>query len=242
MNLDGSLCLVSGASSGIGLATARALIGAGATVFGVAREGPRLSAAGGELGPRFVALPCDLSSPPHRRRLTERLAEDDRPLALFVNNAAECVYETPLKLPSAALSRLLEINVTAGLELCQAVAPRLASGSHIVQVSSVSGRQVPNAKFGAYGATKAALDHLTLALRLELLPRGVRVSSVVLGLVDTPIYDTVPAFDRARQKLREQVPAWLRPEDVAEAILWITSRPAHVAVHEIVLMPTLQTP
>lgn len=241
MTMKDALCVVSGASSGIGLATARSLIRAGADVIGIAREGARLSAAAAELGARFVPLGCDLTAAPERERVAARLAADVRPLALFVNNAAACLYETPLRVPAESLSRLFELNVTAGLELCQALAPRLAPGSHVIQVSSVSGRQVPNAKFGPYGATKAALDHLTLALRLELQPRGVRVGSIVLGLVDTPIYDTVPSFDRAREKLRELVPAWLRPEDVAEAILWMVSRPPHAAVHELVLMPSAQT-
>lgn len=241
MTLEGAFCLVSGVSSGIGLATARALLGAGAEVVGLARDEARLSALGAELGPRFVPLRCDLAAPSDRDRVGAYFREAARPVDAFVNNAAECVYEAPLRLEPAALARLFEVNVTAGVALCQAVAPFLRPGSHLVQVSSVTGRHLANAKFGPYGTTKAALDHLTIALRHELAPRGVRVGTVVLGLVDTPIYDKVSGFDRARAKLREHVPVWLRPEDVAETILWMLSRPDHVAVHDIVLMPSTQT-
>jgi NAD(P)-dependent dehydrogenase (short-subunit alcohol dehydrogenase family) len=159
---------------------------------------------------------------------------------LLVNNAAECVYESPGRFPPEQLSRLFEVNVSAALALVQAVATTMQVGAQIVNVSSVVARHLPSAKFAPYAASKLALDCLTEALRLELHPRGIRVSTVAPGLVDTPIYDKVDGFERAKQKLREQVPKWLSAEDVAEAIVWVASRPPHVVVADLSLLPCAQ--
>jgi NADP-dependent 3-hydroxy acid dehydrogenase YdfG len=113
----------------------------------------------------------------------------------------------------------------------------MGPGGHVVQISSVTARFLPTAKFGAYAMTKSAVEQLVEALRLELAPRGVRVSSVSPGLVDTPIYDKLDGFSEARAKLRTQVPDWLSSEDVADAVVWILSRPANVVVSELVVMP-----
>ena len=109
------------------------------------------------------------------------------------------------------------------------------------RTESVTARFLPGPKFAPYAASKAAVEHFTHALRLELAPRGIRVSLIVPGLVDTPIYDGLPDFARTRQKLVEQVPTWLRPDDVADAILWVVSRPTRVAVSELTLLPIQQT-
>jgi short-subunit dehydrogenase len=158
----------------------------------------------------------------------------------LINNAAECVYESPLKLEASRLSRLFEINVSAVMQLTQAVAASMKPGGHIVQISSVVARHLPSAKFAPYAASKAALDCLSEALRLELHPRGIHVSTLAPGLVDTPIYDKVEGFARAREKIREQVPTWLQPEDVAEALIWILLRPPHVVVADLSLLPSAQ--
>jgi NAD(P)-dependent dehydrogenase (short-subunit alcohol dehydrogenase family) len=150
------------------------------------------------------------------------------------------LYDSPLDVPAERLSRLFEINVTAALELTQAVARRMQPGAQIVNVSSVVARHLPAAKFGPYAASKAALDCLSEALRLELHPRGIRVTTLSPGLVDTPIYDKVQGFERARQKIREQVPTWLTPQDVASAIVWVATRPPHLVVSELSLLPSAQ--
>ena len=236
--LEGKLALVTGVTSGIGAATLRALLAREMRVIGVGRDPARLAATARELGPRFRPILADLAEPAARRRALSELAEE--PLSLLVNNAAECVFESLDQLPPARLSRLFEINVTAVLELVQLVAPRMGAGAQIVNVSSVVARHLPSSKFAAYAATKTALDCLTEALRLELHPRGVHVSSILPGLVDTPIYDKVEGFERTRQKLHEQVPTWLSAEDVAEAIVWIATRPAHLVISELTILPSAQ--
>jgi NADP-dependent 3-hydroxy acid dehydrogenase YdfG len=230
--------LVTGVTSGIGAAVAQALVEGEARVIGLGRDAARLRAVADRLGPRFQPLLADLADPRARQGALSELGAE--PIDLLVNNAAECVYEGLAALPVAKLSRLFEINVSAVLELVQAVAPQMQPGARIVNVSSVVAQHLPSAKFAAYASTKAALDCLSEALRLELHPRGVHVSTVRPGLVDTPIYDKVEGFERARQKLHEQVPTWLTPEDVADAILWIASRPAHSVISELTILPSAQ--
>jgi NAD(P)-dependent dehydrogenase (short-subunit alcohol dehydrogenase family) len=236
--LEGKLALVTGVTSGIGAATVRALLARDMRVIGVGRNAERLAQVARELGPNFRPLQLDLALPEARRQAFAELSGEK--LQLLVNNAAECVFESLEQLPPAKLSRLFEINVSAVLELVQAVAPGMPAGAQIVNVSSVVARFLPSAKFAAYAASKTALDCLSEALRLELHPRGVHVSTIAPGLVDTPIYDKVDGFERTRQKLREQVPTWLSAEDVADAILWIASRPAHLVVSELVILPSAQ--
>jgi serine 3-dehydrogenase (NADP+) len=236
--LQGKLALVTGVTSGIGAATVRALLACDMRVVGLGRDAERLGRAAREFGANFQPLQADLASAQSRTRALAELSRE--PLQLLVNNAAECVFESPQRLPPAKLSRLFEINVTAVMELVQAIAPGMQPGAQIVNVSSVVARHLPSAKFAAYAATKAALDCLSQALRLELHPRGVHVSTVAPGLVDTPIYDKVDGFERTREKLREQVPTWLTAEDVAEAIVWVASRPAHLVVSELAILPSAQ--
>lgn len=239
--LQGQLALVTGVTSGIGAATVRALLSEDMRVIGVGRDAERLAAAARGFGPEFRPLLVDLASPEARRRAFGELGQNaHEQVRLLVNNAAECLYESPLEVPAERLSRLFEINVSAVLELTQQLARTMSPGAHIVNVSSVVARHLPSPKFAPYAASKTALDCLSEALRLELHPRGIHVSTVSPGLVDTPIYDKVEGFESARQKIREQVPAWLSAEDVASAIVWIASRPAHLVVSELTLLPSAQ--
>jgi NAD(P)-dependent dehydrogenase (short-subunit alcohol dehydrogenase family) len=236
--LQGKLALVSGVTSGIGAATVRALLRQEMHVIGIGRDEARLAAAAADFGSSFRPLLADLAKPADRQRALSELG--DEPLQLLVNNAAECVYESPLALPAERFSRLFEINVSAVLELTQHAARGMLAGAQIVNVSSVVARHLPSAKFAPYAATKTALDCLSEALRLELHPRGIQVSTISPGLVDTPIYDKVDGFARARQKICEQVPTWLSADDVADAIVWLATRPAHVVVSELSLLPSAQ--
>lgn len=238
-NLRGKLAFVTGVTSGIGAATVKALLAHEALVVGVGRDAARLEQAGREFGPGFRPMLADLASPEARRRLVTELGGSRVP-ELFISNAAECLYESPLSVPPARLSRLFEINVVAALELSQALAALMKPGGQIVHISSVVARHLPGPKFAPYAASKAALEHLCEALRLELHPRGIQVSTLAPGLVDTPIYDKVEGFERARQKIREQVPNWLSAEDVAETLIWMLTRPEHVVVSDLALLPSAQ--
>jgi NAD(P)-dependent dehydrogenase (short-subunit alcohol dehydrogenase family) len=236
-HLAGQHCVVTGVTSGIGRATALALLGAGATVTGLGRSEEKLAALREQAGSHFDFFVADLAVASDRERVCEALVADARKIDVFVSNAGEAAYASPLAIASAHFRQLFELNVCAPLELCQALLPLMPTSGHIVQLSSVAAKFLPNSKFGPYGVTKAAVTGLIDALRLELAPRGLRVTSIVPGLVDTPIYDAVEGFDELRRKLDEQVPQWLVPEDVAETILWVLSRPTNVVVTELTVMP-----
>ncbi|HYQ42599.1 MAG TPA: SDR family oxidoreductase [Polyangiaceae bacterium] len=236
-SFSGRHCVVTGATSGIGRATALALLAEGASVTGLGRSEEKLAALREQAGPRFDFLVADLAVAEERERACETLRKSAHTIDIFVSNAGEAAYVSPLAIASAHFRQLFELNVCAPLELCQALLPLMPSSGHIVQLSSVAARFLPNPKFAPYGVTKAAVTGLIDALRLELAPRGLRVTSIVPGLVDTPIYDRVEGFDDLRKKLDEQVPQWLAPEDVAETIIWALSRPANVVVTELTVMP-----
>jgi NAD(P)-dependent dehydrogenase (short-subunit alcohol dehydrogenase family) len=233
--------VVTGPTSGIGAAVVAKLLSRGANVVALARDEAKVRALEARSGARLHGVVADLADARARdAAIAEVLSKHPR-IDVFVNNAAECVYASPLDYPVDELRRLFEINVFAGLALLQAFAGRMEKGAHVVNVSSVTARMLPNPKFGAYGITKTALDGLSEALRLELDPKGIKVTSIVPGLVDTPIYDKVDGFGRTLTKIREQLPTWLSAEDVADSVLWALERPPHVAIAEIVILPRGQS-
>jgi len=235
--LAGRHAVVTGVTSGIGAALAVKLIGAGATVAGLARDAGKLDQAKARLGERFLPFAVDLAVPEARTAALGKLAGAVQWVDVIVHNAAEVVYATPTELGVERWRRLLEVNALAGIELVERLAPKLRAGGHVVCVSSVTARFAPNARFSPYAVSKAAVERFVEGLRLELDPRGVKVTLIVPGLVDTPIYDKVDGFGRTRDKIREQIPTWLSSEDVAEAIVWTLERPPHVVVSELVLLP-----
>jgi NADP-dependent 3-hydroxy acid dehydrogenase YdfG len=239
--LEGKTAIVTGVTSGIGEAVADRLLRAGARVVGVARNAEKLTTLQQRWGGRFEPCTIDLADVAQRTRSIEALVHDHAHVDVVVNNAAECLYETPLGTPIDTYRRLLEINVLAGIELVQAVVPRMNAGGHVVQLSSVTARHLPAAKFAPYAMSKALCERFVEALRLELHAQQIKVSLVVPGLVATPIYEKVQGFAATRAKLNEQVKRWLDPEDVAETVIWMLTRPAHVAVSEVVIMPREQS-
>jgi NADP-dependent 3-hydroxy acid dehydrogenase YdfG len=238
--LEAKLAVVTGATSGIGAALARRLCAEGATVIGVGRRRPELAEQALRGEGRFIAVCADLADPRGRADAIAEIAERAPRVDLLINNAGEAAYASPLELGAAGWRALFEINVCAAIELAVGLAPRIPRGGHLVNVSSVTARFAPNARFAAYAATKAALDRATEALRLELDPLGVHVTAIAPGLVDTPLYGKVAGFAGARDKIARQVPEWLAAGDVADAILWIVTRPAHVVISELVMMPSGQ--
>ena len=238
---EGKIALISGATSGVGLAAARALIAAGARVVGLGRSAERLALTERELGPDFRAELVDLSDAEARSRWCARFVESESEVDLFLSCAGGSLYASAQEVEPAALRELFELNVLAAVELCRAVAPRLRASGQIVLLSSLAARASEDAKFGAYAASKAALERFATTLRRELHPRGIRVSVIAPGVTDTATYDRMPTFAPERKALLERVPVWLSAEDIAEAVLWVCSRPAHVAVSELVLVPDRQT-
>jgi NADP-dependent 3-hydroxy acid dehydrogenase YdfG len=238
--MAGMVAVVTGVTSGIGEAMTTRLLADGASVVGIGRNPQRLAEAAQRWGPAFTPVELDLAARPERRRVLAGLRAELGRVDIIVNNAAECVFQTAVDLEAERLAELLEVNVLAGIELVQSLVGAMSTEGQVVNVSSVTARHVAHQRFTPYALTKTAVERFTEGLRLELAPKGIKVSLIVPGLVDTPIYDKVAGFDGARAALHKQVPVWLSADDVAEAMMWILTRPPSVVVSEVVILPRFQ--
>lgn len=239
--LEGRVALVTGASSGIGEATARALTGAGARVAAVARRRERLEALRAGSGGSVAAEAADVSTEEGARAAVAFAVRAFGRLDLLVSNAGVMFLGPVEGADPAELRRMVELNLLGVMYLCQAALPHLvAARGDVVVVSSVAAL-VARGGFAGYGASKFGASAFAEALRQEMCPKGVRVTVVAPGLVATELAGHVthePSRRAIEQRLAALTP--LRPQDVADAVLWAVSRPPHVAVGEIVIRPTGQ--
>ena len=239
--LKGRAALVTGASSGIGEATARALVAAGARVAAVARRRERLEALAGESGGAIAAEAADVSTEAGARGAVDFALRTFGRLDLLVNNAGVMLLGPVDVARPDDLRRMVELNLLGVMYASQAALPHLvASRGAVVVVSSVAGK-VARGGFAGYSASKFGVAAFAESLRQEMSPRGVRVTVVSPGIVAPELADHV-THEPSRRALAERVAALtpLRPEDVADAVLYAVSRPPHVAVGEIVIRPTGQ--
>jgi NADP-dependent 3-hydroxy acid dehydrogenase YdfG len=246
-SLAGRCAVVTGASSGIGAETARALAAVGARVVLAARRADRLEALRAELadqGAGVVAQPTDMRREADVVRLfavaRERFGGTD-----VLVNAAGLGRRAPLSAgPTEAWREMLEVNVLglciATREAIQDMERRGVAG-HVVHVSSMAGHRIPGSEGGVYAATKFAVRALTEALRVELRARqsAIRVTAVSPGYVNTEFADVFSGTPGAGAALEARLKT-LEPRDVAEAIVWVLTRPAHVEVHDLLVRPAAQ--
>jgi NADP-dependent 3-hydroxy acid dehydrogenase YdfG len=245
--LTGRVAVVTGATSGIGAATARRLAADGASVALVGRREERLSELVAELdGTATTPVATDVTDPAALERLANTVREELGPVDLVVANAGVMLPAPFERADTAEWDRMLDTNVRGLLHTGRAFAADLldaaAAGgrSDLVHVGSIGGHQVfPN--YGVYGATKAAVAHLTRNLRAELGPRGVRVKNVEPGLVGTELGD-----DMRDAGAREALADWrseigaLTPDHIADAIAFAVAAPPQVNVAELIVLPTTQ--
>ena len=237
--MERTTAVVTGASSGIGAATARALAAAGFHVVCAARRTDRVEQLAAEIDGTAVA--CDVTSAESVRGLAEAAGPN---VGVLVNNAGGAFGMEPVADSDPADWRAMyDVNVIGTLQVTQALLPALrASGDAvIVNVGSTAGR-IAYEGGGGYTAAKHGVQVLTETLRLELVGEPIRISEVAPGMVRTDEFSLV-RFDGDEERaaaVYRGVPDPLVAEDVADAITWIVTRPSHVNIDELVIKPRRQ--
>jgi NADP-dependent 3-hydroxy acid dehydrogenase YdfG len=240
--LRGRRVLVTGASSGIGEAVARAAVAGGARVALLARRADRVEALAAELGGADTALavPADVTDPSALATAVDGVAQRWGGLDALVAAAGVLTLGSVADTDPERWRAQVDVNVLGVLSSAHAALPHLGEGGSIVLVSSMSGRRVPSAAGGVYAATKAAVHAVGETLRMEVGERGVRVTTVSPGFVATDLGSSdadrpdVAAF---RERMHAQ---GLAPEAVADAVLHVLGLPPEVTVVEYALVSTSQ--
>ena len=248
--LEGTVALVTGASSGIGEATALRLAASGAKVALAARRGDRLREVAATIeakGGTALALETDITNADRAREMVQETVRAFGRLDTLVNNAGVMLLGPILDADTSEWQRMIDLNVVALMQCCHAALPHLLSAaassprnvSDLVNISSTAGR---SARSGAavYNASKFAVGAFSEALRQEITERHVRVSLVEPGLTETELRShnrpEIQAMIRANFELEDP----LQADDIADAVLYIITRPRHVAVNEMLVRPTQQ--
>jgi 3-hydroxy acid dehydrogenase/malonic semialdehyde reductase len=235
--LDGKRAIVTGASSGIGAATARALANEGAAVAVGARRVDRLA----ELGEGFIALELDVTDPDSSGAFVTSVLERLGGLDILVNNAGLALgrdfFDQSTEDDEEAV---LETNVHGLVRMTRLCLAHLAEGGHIVNIGSIAGRQAYE-RGALYVTSKFAVRGFTYALREDLLGRPIHLTTVDPGLVETNFSSVrFRGDEEAAAKVYEGIEA-VRPEDVADCIVFAVTRPPNVNIDEIVVKALNQT-
>jgi NADP-dependent 3-hydroxy acid dehydrogenase YdfG len=244
--LEGKVALVTGASSGIGEATALTLAKFGAAVAVGARRQDRVDALAGRIeaeGGRALARRVDVSDEDDARAFVRAAHDELGGLDVLVNNAGVMLLGPVAGADTEQWRRMIGVNLL-GLLYCTHAALELmaqADGGHIVNVSSVAGRRA-TAGAAVYNMTKFGVHAFSEALRQEALHAGVRVTIVAPGYVETELqgHNENPLVVRTMESMREKIGDVLQAEDIADAILYAVTRPPHVDINEVLVRPTGQ--
>jgi NAD(P)-dependent dehydrogenase (short-subunit alcohol dehydrogenase family) len=221
--------LITGAGRGIGRATAEAFGKQGDQVVLAARSEAELEATA-ELvrgvGGAATAVPCDVTAEPHVKRLVDVASSFTGSIDVVVCGAGSAVVAPFTELSLGDWERTLRTNLTGTFLVCKHTVGYMKDGGHLFLLASIAGRiGFPN--WSAYSAAKFGVLGFAQAIRAELRPRRIRVTAILPGAVDTPLWDDIPG-DWNRQQM-------LQPQDVARAIVRAAEEPAYVSVDEIVL-------
>jgi NADP-dependent 3-hydroxy acid dehydrogenase YdfG len=248
--LDGTVALVTGASSGIGEATALALAAEGAAVALAARRKDRLDALAKKIegdGGRVLVRETDVTDEGQAAAAVDATVEELGRLDVVINNAGLMLLGPIVGADTAEWTRMVELNVLGLMYVTAAALPHLLRAaedgprqvSDLVNVSSVAGR-VARSGSGAYNATKWAVNAFSEALRQEVTERHLRVTLVEPGAVSTELagHNRPEVLSSLRNSLGDI--QRMEADDIADAITYVVTRPRHVALNEVLIRPTEQ--
>src|SRR4051795_10305455 len=244
MDLSGRRIAITGASSGIGEATALACAQAGAAVALAARRGDRIAELAKRIedeGGRAVALPTDVADERQARAFIEHAYEQLGRLDALVNNAGVMLLGPIAGAPTDEWRRMIDANVYGVLYCTHAALPVMLQGGsgHIVNVSSVAGR-VARAGSGVYNLTKWGVNAFSEALRQEVTAQGIRVTIV------EPVAVTTELVEQNRPEIQQAIEQTLGEgrrldaDDIARAVVYALGQPEHVSINEVLIRPTDQ--
>jgi NADP-dependent 3-hydroxy acid dehydrogenase YdfG len=236
--LQDKIALVTGGGSGIGLAVAKAFLAEGARVAITGRNEGKLRAAGEELaaGDRLLHFPCDVAESSQVLELVAAIQKAWGPVDILVNNAGVNTKKRAFRdLTPEVWQLLLRTNLDGAFYCIQAVLPGMHQRKNgvIVNINSIAGKRASPLSGAAYAASKFGMRAMALCLAAEEKDSGIRVHNIMPGEVDTPILEERPVPVTAEQ--REKI---LKAEDIAAAVLFVATLPAHVSVPELVIKPT----
>jgi NADP-dependent 3-hydroxy acid dehydrogenase YdfG len=244
MDLSGRTIAITGASSGIGEATALACAQAGAAVALAARREDRISALASRIedeGGRAIALPTDVTDERSARAFVEHAYEQLGGLDGLVNNAGVMLLGPVVNAPTDEWRTMIEVNLLGLLYCTHAALPVMleAGKGDIVNVSSVAGR-IAVAGSAVYNMTKWGVGAFSEALRQEVTGAGIRVTIVEPGAVATELVGhNRPEIQDMIQGLFEGLTP-LSPQDIADAVVYALGRPQNVSINEVLIRPTGQ--
>lgn len=248
--LEGTVALVTGASSGIGEATALALAEEGAAVALAARRKDRLDALAERIiaqGGLALVLETDVKKQDEAVAAVEKAAAWRGRLDIVINNAGVMLLGPVVNAPLEEWNRMIELNVLGLLYVAHAALPHLLKAAEsdprkvadLVNVSSVAGR-MPRRGSGVYNLTKFGVGAFSESLRQEVAKQHVRVGLIEPGAVDTELREHLRPEILEQQRARWEGVEQLRAEDIADAITYMVTRPRHAAVNEVLIRPTEQ--
>jgi NADP-dependent 3-hydroxy acid dehydrogenase YdfG len=245
--LNDSVAIVTGASSGIGEATAEALAAEGASVVVAARRADELETLADTIesnGGDVLVVPTDVTEEDDIDSLVEAVTAEYGRIDILVNNAGVMLVEPLERAERSNLRQMVEVNLLGLMTLTHAVLPVMQEqrAGHIVNVSSVAGRQA-NPSVSGYAATKFGVNAFTESLRQEVSTQNIRTTVIEPGVVETELPTHITdkqVLERIAELNEADIPA-LAPEDIARGIVFATTQPAHVDVNELLIRPTGQT-
>jgi NADP-dependent 3-hydroxy acid dehydrogenase YdfG len=240
------VAVVTGASSGIGEATGRALAREGYAVALAARREDRIKELAEEIssgGGKALAVPTDVSDEQSARRLIETAKGELGSVDVLVNNAGVMLLGPILGAEIEHWQRMVNVNVLGLMYCTHAALPIMQEqgGGHIINVSSVAGR-VARFGSGVYNATKFGVGAFSESLRQEGVNYNVRVTIVEPGFVDTELqgHNENPMVVETIEKSMEEIGKVLEADDIARAIVYAVTQPEHVSINEVLVRPTKQ--